>query len=53
LIKPGTKPYAPEDSPRIIADNTRLREQTDWVRRYPLDAGLKQTIDWWKTRLPR
>ena len=53
LIKVGTQPYAPEDSPRIIADNTRLREQTAWKRQYPLDAGLRQTIDWWKTRLPR
>jgi nucleoside-diphosphate-sugar epimerase len=51
LIKVGTQPYAPDDSPRIIADNTRLREQTDWVRRYPLDAGLRDAIDWWKTRL--
>jgi nucleoside-diphosphate-sugar epimerase len=53
LIKAGTQPYAPDDSPYIVADNTRLREQTDWQRRYPLDAGLRQTIDWWKTHLPR
>ena len=51
LIKVGTQPYAPEDAPRIIADNTRLRERTVWKRRYPLDEGLRQTIDWWKTRL--
>ena len=51
LIKVGTQPYAPEDSPRIIADNARLREQTVWNRHYPLEEGLRQTIDWWKTRL--
>ena len=52
LIVVGTKPYAPEDSPRIIAENKRLREETDWKRRYPLAEGLKQTIDWWKARSP-
>ena len=53
LIKVGTQPYAPEDSPRIVADNRRLREQTDWKHRITLNEGLRQTIDWWKNRLPR
>ncbi len=51
LIRVGTQPYAPEDSPRIVADNTRLKEQTGWKPQFTLDQGLRQTIDWWKTRL--
>jgi len=53
LIKTGTRPYAPEDSPRIVAANTRLRKETSWKRQYPLDNGLTETINWWKARLPR
>ena len=52
LVKLGTQPYAPEDSPRIIADNSRLSKHTAWHRRYSLEDGLRQTVDWWQKRLP-
>lgn len=33
---------------RLWADNTRIRELTDWSPEYTLDAGLKETINWIK-----
>lgn len=50
LVKLGTLPYPPGEPMRIVADNTRLRKETDWQPRFDLDAGLRQTIDWWKSR---
>jgi nucleoside-diphosphate-sugar epimerase len=49
LIKLGALAYAPDEPMCIVADNTRLCTETDWQPRFDLDAGLRQTIDWWKT----
>jgi UDP-glucuronate decarboxylase len=49
LIEAGAMPYAPNDPMYVIADNTKLRS-TGWKPRYDLDAGLRQTIEWWRTR---
>jgi nucleoside-diphosphate-sugar epimerase len=50
LIKLGAFPDSPTDPMHILADNTKLREGTVWKPRYDLEAGLRQTIDWWKSR---
>ncbi|QCH26951.1 NAD-dependent 4,6-dehydratase LegB [Clostridium tyrobutyricum] len=33
---------------RLWADNTKIKELTDWRPEYTLDTGLKETIDWIK-----
>jgi nucleoside-diphosphate-sugar epimerase len=50
LIKLGALPYAANEPMHLLADNTKLREGTGWKPRYDLESGLRQTIDWWKTR---
>ncbi|MBI5397752.1 MAG: NAD(P)-dependent oxidoreductase [Verrucomicrobia bacterium] len=52
LLAIGARPYAPNDPMFILADNSRLRQNTNWRPRYDLDAGLRQTVEWWKARLP-
>jgi nucleoside-diphosphate-sugar epimerase len=49
LIEPGAVPYSPNDPMYLVADNTKLRS-TGWKPRYDLDAGLRRTIEWWRTR---
>jgi len=50
LIKLGAFPWSPTEPMHILADNTKLREGTGWKPRYNLEDGLRQTIDWWKSR---
>jgi nucleoside-diphosphate-sugar epimerase len=50
LLKLGALPYAATEPIYLLADNTKLREGTRWKPRYPLEEGLRQTIDWWKGR---
>jgi nucleoside-diphosphate-sugar epimerase len=50
LIVFGAKPYTPDAPMNLVADTTRLRQQTDWQPRFTLDSGLRQTIAWWKDR---
>ncbi len=50
LIKLGALPCAANEPMHLLADNTKLREATGWKPRYPLEDGLRQTIDWWKQR---
>ena len=50
LIKLGACPDSPTEPMHLLANNTKLREGTGWNPRYDLDAGLRQTIEWWKGR---
>jgi nucleoside-diphosphate-sugar epimerase len=50
LIKLGAFPDSPTEPMHLLADNTKLRGGTGWKPHYDLDAGLRQTIDWWKSR---
>jgi len=50
LLALGARPYAPNDPMFILADNSRLRQNTGWKPRYDLESGLRQTIEWWKAR---
>lgn len=36
---------------RLWADNTKIKELTDWKQQYSLDDGLKETINWIKNNL--
>ena len=50
LLKVGVLPYAASEPMHLLADNTKLRDGTGWKPRYSLDEGLRQTIEWWKSR---
>jgi nucleoside-diphosphate-sugar epimerase len=47
LLRFGVIPHAPGEPMLILADNARLRS-TGWARRYSLEQGLRQTLDWWR-----
>lgn len=49
LIHWGAFPQRADDPMLIRADNTKLLS-TGWSPRYDLDAGLRQTFDWWRGR---
>ena len=34
---------------RLMCDNSKLLEHTNWKPQYELNAGLKETIDWIKS----
>ena len=48
LLEFGAIPYSPSDPKFICANNYRLRQETNWTPRYTLEAGLIETINWWK-----
>ncbi|HXI83739.1 MAG TPA: NAD(P)-dependent oxidoreductase [Verrucomicrobiae bacterium] len=50
LLKVGALPYPASEPMHLLADNTKLREGTGWKPHYPLDEGLRRTIEWWKNR---
>lgn len=50
LLRIGAIPQAPGDTPKVVADNTLLRN-TGWIQKYDLEAGLRETIDYWQHRL--
>jgi nucleoside-diphosphate-sugar epimerase len=50
LLQWGAVPYYEGEPMLIVADNAKLRS-TGWVPRYELAAGLRQTYDWWKSRM--
>lgn len=51
LVRLGTLSTAPNEPPLVVADVHRLSEEVGWKPRYDLDAGLEQTICWWKDRI--
>lgn len=49
LIRLGARSYRPGEPMLILADNAKLRT-TGWTRCYDLDAALRKTFEWWKSR---
>ncbi len=49
LIQWGAFPQRPTDPMLLQADNTKLRS-IGWSPKYTLDAGLRQTFEWWRSR---
>lgn len=47
LINLGALPYRINDPMFICANNKLLKESTDWLPKYSLTDGLKNTIDWY------
>lgn len=40
----------PADNLYIVGDNTKLRQELGWERRYPLERSLREMIDFWGKR---
>jgi nucleoside-diphosphate-sugar epimerase len=51
LLRVGERPTPPDEPPSLLADVTRLRDQVGFRASLDLDAGLAQTIAWWRDRL--
>jgi UDP-glucuronate decarboxylase len=52
LIRLGAYPDRDWDPPKVVGDNSRLRQDTGWVPRFGLREGLAETIEWWSAVHP-
>jgi nucleoside-diphosphate-sugar epimerase len=48
LLQFGAIPSAANEPPLLVADVRRLAEEVRWQPQFGLDAGLSQTIHWWR-----
>lgn len=44
----GGLPMGPQEPPLVVADIRRLTREVGWSPGYDLDAGLEETIAWWR-----
>jgi nucleoside-diphosphate-sugar epimerase len=51
LIRLGAIPSRANDTPMVVADIERLTTEVKWQPSYMLEAGLAQTIEWWRRKL--
>jgi nucleoside-diphosphate-sugar epimerase len=51
LIRLGAIPPSIGDTPLLVADVARLRDEVRWQPEYDLDEGLEQTISWWEENI--
>ena len=51
LVRLGARPTPPGDPELLVADIARLRDEVKWTPTLSLDAGLDQTIAWWRHEL--
>lgn len=47
LIKFGALPYSPTDPMFVCANNSLLKQGTEWAPKYNLEQGIRETISWW------
>jgi len=50
MLEFGAITAAPGDSPRVVADIRRLRDEVDFRPRWALGDGVAQTVEWWRSR---
>jgi len=50
LVRLGARPTPPGESPLVVADVTRLRDEVGWAPAYTLDRALETTVAWWRTQ---
>jgi nucleoside-diphosphate-sugar epimerase len=50
LIQLGAIPARANDAPLVVGENLRLLNECGWKQQYELEAGLRQTIEWWKAQ---
>ena len=49
LVRLGAVPYYEGEPMLIVADNRKLRS-TGWKPRWGLRDGLRNALEWWRTR---
>ena len=42
-----------DDTSSVVADTTRLSEEVGYAVRHELEAGLEETVAWWRQRMRR
>jgi nucleoside-diphosphate-sugar epimerase len=52
LVHFGARPENPTDPPFVCADVRKLATATNWSPRFDLESGLRQTIEWTRSRAP-
>lgn len=50
LIELGAIPQAATDTPKVVADVTRMKSRLGWSPSWSLTDGLAKTIHWWQER---
>ena len=50
-VRFGARPDNPSDPPFICANNEVLEEEVGWTPRFDLEAGLRDTVAWWRRRM--
>jgi nucleoside-diphosphate-sugar epimerase len=50
LIQLGAIPARANDVPLVVGENLRLSNECGWKQQYELEAGLRQTIEWWQAQ---
>jgi nucleoside-diphosphate-sugar epimerase len=48
LLKVGARPRRENDPPHLVADIDRLANEVGFTPSHDLDAGLLNTLEWWK-----
>ena len=51
LLRLGARPLSPGDPNCLLGSCARLRDEVGFTPRYDLDAGIRDTIDWWRGQL--
>jgi nucleoside-diphosphate-sugar epimerase len=51
LIRLGARSAPTEEPPLLVPDIRRLRDEVPWQPRFTLNAGLTDTIAWWRSHL--
>lgn len=51
LIQLGALAAPANDPPLLAARTLRLNEEVGWSPRYDLNAGLRETIEWWRRNM--
>ncbi|HXI48232.1 MAG TPA: NAD-dependent epimerase/dehydratase family protein [Steroidobacteraceae bacterium] len=51
LVRLGARIPPTEEPPLLVPDIHRLRDEVHWRPRFTLDAGLSDTIAWWRGHL--
>ena len=52
LLDVGALPSRPGDPDSLVADVGRLRDEVGFRPLLTLDAGLAETVEWWRTQAP-
>jgi nucleoside-diphosphate-sugar epimerase len=50
LVQLGALPARANDAPLVVGSGERIAAEVGWRPRYDLEAGLGQTIEWWRTQ---